>query len=167
MAKAGVLGSITPTRSPGSTPACSSSVATRAAAASNSAKVNCRSSQRNATRLGLRFLDAMRLALRLVTGYLREVLQVPGSRLIVPGFQSCVRRIPTSNVAANNDQAALLCGLTPRRRPVAERRICWSSQLLAGHGPTHLYGGRWLVTVHHDNSAHQPRTAASSEQPTL
>ncbi len=29
MAKAGVLGSITPTRSPGSTPACSNSVATR------------------------------------------------------------------------------------------------------------------------------------------
>jgi hypothetical protein len=36
------------------------------------------------------------------------VLQVPGSRLIVPGFQSCVRRIPTSNVGANNDRAALL-----------------------------------------------------------
>ena len=52
MANAGVLGNITPTRSPGSIPACSSSVATRAAAASNSAKVNCRSSQRSATRSG-------------------------------------------------------------------------------------------------------------------
>src|SRR6201997_4275602 len=78
MANAGVLGSITPTRSPGSTPACSSSVATRAAAASNSAKVNCRSSQRSATRLGLRSLDEMRLALRLVMVYLRDRLEVPG-----------------------------------------------------------------------------------------
>src|SRR5580693_5250769 len=74
MANAGVLGSITPTRSPGSTPACSSSVATRAAAASNSAKVNCRSSQRSATRLGLRSLDAMRLVLRLVMVYLWNLI---------------------------------------------------------------------------------------------
>jgi hypothetical protein len=40
--------------------------------------VNCRSSQRSATRSGLRFLDATRLALRLVMRCLREVLQVPG-----------------------------------------------------------------------------------------
>src|ERR1700761_7322207 len=66
MGNAGVLGNMIPTRSPGEMPACSSSVATRAAASCSSAKVNCTSSQRSAMRSGLRSFDATRLVLSAV-----------------------------------------------------------------------------------------------------
>src|ERR1700756_429512 len=105
MANAGVLGSITPTRSPGSTPACSSSVATRAAAASNSAKVNCRSSQRSATRLGLRSLDAMRLVLRLVMVYLWDLSGCPVLGLVLRN--TIVLSVTShNNVGGHNNLAA-------------------------------------------------------------
>src|ERR1700727_2175356 len=120
MANAGVLGSITPTRSPASTPACSSSVATRAAAAWNSAKVNCRLSQRSATRLGLRSLDATRLVLRLVTGYLRGVLEVPGLGTLCP----------VCNRPSGDFTEAMSAGT--RTWPLG----CDGAQLVAGWSPT-------------------------------
>src|SRR5271163_2016481 len=130
MANAGVLGSIMPTRSPGSTPACSSSVATREAAASNSAKVNCRSSQRSATRLGLRSFDATRLVLRLVMVYLRDRLEVPGSL-----GSSC----PVFNRASADFAEAMSAGT--RSWPVR----CDGTQLIADWSPTGGWYTPWLA----------------------
>ncbi len=113
MANAGVLGNITPTRSPGSTPARFSSVATRAAAASNSAKVTCRSSQRNAMRVGVTIFRCNEI------GAQRGHEVPPGTAYWA--VSSVIPDTSRHNVAANNSEPSLVL---PPTSALPGHRVC-------------------------------------------